>query len=634
MLLIDFEKAFDTVAWSFIEKCLVFYNFKPDIIKWIKVFYTNIKSTIIVNNEPTSWFAIERGCRQGDPASPYIFLLCGEILAHMIRQNNGVKGYMINDKEIRISQYADDTTLFLDGTQESFKNCVHLVLEYAKYSGLAMNFEKTKVVWFGCPNPPNEIYLPHLNFEWNPPKFSILGVEFTTSIENITNVNIEKKLGPMQQEINNWTRRDITPFGKIVVIKTLIVSKIVHILISLPSPSETLVKKINKMLYDFLWDNKPDKVKRKIIIKKLEQGGLAMLDLGIFDKSLKLTWIRRFLKCETKWKDLISSIYPDIHNAWQYGNNYVLKMSKTFENLFWENVLNYYYEFHNKVKVNSIEDIYETSFMYNDSIKIGRKVIANQELMRNGVFLIKHLLQDDNFLNYDSFILKYNVNIDYLTFYSIVQSIKKVFKLEEYEKTNIKLKYQPPLETIMKKKSGASDIYKVFLSFTVQYTGFNKWHQLTDISHDEWLSSFACLKFTTKDTKLRWLQYRILHHILTTNRSVAKYDESQDHLCTFCHKYSETILHLFWSCEKVSSFFDSLSTLINRRCQHVHNFHFDRDLVLFGQSQSIYTDNICNLMIMMAKFFIYRNKVNKSPLNLNAFITEFYQRYSAEKNYL
>ena len=183
----------------------------------------------------------------------------------------------------------------------------------------------------------------------------------------------------------------------------------------------------------------------------------------------------------------------------------------------------------------------------------------------------------------------------------------------------------------MKKKSGASDIYKVFLSFHVQYTGFNKWHQLTDISHEEWLSSFSIMKFTTKDTKLRWLQYRILHHILTTNRSVAKYDESQDHRCTFCNKYSETIQHLFWGCEKVSSFWDSLSTLINRRCQHVHNFHIDRDLVLFGQSQIVYTDNICNLMIMMAKFFIYRSKVNKSLPTLNAFIPEFYQRYSIEK---
>ena len=71
MMLIDFEKAFDTVAWSFIEKCLLFFNFKSNIVDWIKTFYKNIKSTIIVNNTPTKWFSIERGCRQGDPISPY-----------------------------------------------------------------------------------------------------------------------------------------------------------------------------------------------------------------------------------------------------------------------------------------------------------------------------------------------------------------------------------------------------------------------------------------------------------------------------------------------------------------------------------------------------------------------------------
>ena len=124
------------------EKCLSFYNFKNDIKCWIKTFYKNIKSTVIVNNQPTSWFVIERGCRQGDPISPYIFLLCSEILAHMIRQNKDIKGYFVFEKEIKISQYADDTSLFLDGSQKSFETCVHTVMEYAKYSGLAMNLKK------------------------------------------------------------------------------------------------------------------------------------------------------------------------------------------------------------------------------------------------------------------------------------------------------------------------------------------------------------------------------------------------------------------------------------------------------------------------------------------------------------
>ena len=64
LLLIDFEKAFDSVAWSFIEKTLSYYNFKQDIIGWIRTFYNGIKSTIIVTNKPTPWFPIERGCRQ------------------------------------------------------------------------------------------------------------------------------------------------------------------------------------------------------------------------------------------------------------------------------------------------------------------------------------------------------------------------------------------------------------------------------------------------------------------------------------------------------------------------------------------------------------------------------------------
>ena len=87
---------------------------------WIKVFYKNVTSCLIINGKSSSFFNIYRGCRQGDPLSPYIFILCAEILAHLIRKNDNVKGITVNDKE---SQYADDTALILDGSEESLKTC-------------------------------------------------------------------------------------------------------------------------------------------------------------------------------------------------------------------------------------------------------------------------------------------------------------------------------------------------------------------------------------------------------------------------------------------------------------------------------------------------------------------------------
>ena len=92
LLLIDFEKAFDSVSWSFIKKTLSFFRFGPDIKKWIEIYYKNIKSGVVVNAHVSTWFQIQRGCRQGDFLSHYLYLLCAEILAIRIRQSCGITG--------------------------------------------------------------------------------------------------------------------------------------------------------------------------------------------------------------------------------------------------------------------------------------------------------------------------------------------------------------------------------------------------------------------------------------------------------------------------------------------------------------------------------------------------------------
>ena len=118
LLLIDFEKAFDSVSWNFMHKTLQFFDFGNDMKTWIKLLYNGAQLCVIQNGIFSKFFYIGRGCRQGDPVSPYIFNLCVEIMGMMIRQNKDIQGIRIGREKICLLQYADDTAIFLDGTEK------------------------------------------------------------------------------------------------------------------------------------------------------------------------------------------------------------------------------------------------------------------------------------------------------------------------------------------------------------------------------------------------------------------------------------------------------------------------------------------------------------------------------------
>ena len=77
------------------------------------------------------------------------------------------------------------------------------------------------------------------------------------------------------------------------MIKSLALSKINHLILSLPNPSDKIVREIQGMFYKYLWKNGPDKVKRSIVIQNYDKGGMRMVDVENFIYSLKLTWVRR-----------------------------------------------------------------------------------------------------------------------------------------------------------------------------------------------------------------------------------------------------------------------------------------------------------------------------------------------------
>ena len=123
-----------------------------------------------------------------------MFLLCSEILAHIIRKDPDIKGYPINDIEINVSQFADDAFLFLDGSREALQKCISVLLKFSTFSGLKMNLDKTKCIWFGCVRPPENTVLHEVNIEWNPENFTVLGVEYTNDLKEITKINLKTEI--------------------------------------------------------------------------------------------------------------------------------------------------------------------------------------------------------------------------------------------------------------------------------------------------------------------------------------------------------------------------------------------------------------------------------------------------------
>ena len=84
-------------------------------------------------------------------------------------------------------------------------------------------------------------------------------------------------------------KHKLTTIGNITVFKTFILSKLTYLFSVLPNPSSEIIKSLKQQSFEFIWNNKRDKIKRDTLIKPYEEGGLRMVDLNCYVNSLKIT---------------------------------------------------------------------------------------------------------------------------------------------------------------------------------------------------------------------------------------------------------------------------------------------------------------------------------------------------------
>ena len=530
-------------------------------------------SAIVQNNGWLSeFFNLSRGVRQGCPLSPYLFTMCVELLAMKIRNNIYIEGLCINSaEEQKISQYADDTSLSLLYSEKSLKETLHIFNEFELISGLKMNLDKTEIMRIGAIKHSEEKLLPEVKLKWTKGPIKVLGVFVSADHKETLEINYNPKLGKIKQILHIWSQRNVSLLGKILLIKTFAISQLVYLLSVLPSPSNNYFKELEKTLFNFIWNGKPDKMKRTTAIAPLNKGGLNMINIATQNKSLKITWIQRLLdNSNANWKSLVYNQLPDVGEYLWTCNFNKKEVNYAFPKLcnsFWIDVLKAWaeYNFHSP---SNRSEIIKQNIWFNSHITINNKILFYKTWFRAGITIMSDLINNQGqFLVLEELKRKYDINIDFLNYLAFKKAIPtkwlNILLINETENTH---EFIPDIDKVQQlkqvKKKCSRYIYNnlIISEYVIPLDIFNKWTLELNLNLDEtfWLDTCNSIYTSTIATYHKTFYIKYLNRILATNEKLYQMGIIDTNKCSFCNEDTESLSHLFWYCKIIKSFWKKI----------------------------------------------------------------------------
>ncbi|RVW95784.1 LINE-1 retrotransposable element ORF2 protein [Vitis vinifera] len=281
---LDIEKTYDSINWNFLMKVMRKMGFGDRWLKWIWWCISTASFSILVNGVPAGYFSNSRGLRQGDPLSPYLFVLGMEVLSAMLRRavdGGFTSGCSIQGRggmEINVSHllFADDTIIFCEARQDHITYLSWILVWFEAASGLRINLAKSEVI------PVGEVE-----------DIEMLAVELGCKVGTLPSVYLGLPLGAkhkvmamwdgvearMRRRLALWKRQYLSKGGRITLIKSTLASMPIYQL-SLFRMPKLVVKRLEKLQRDFLWgggsmERKIHLINWAVVCTQKESGGLG-----------------------------------------------------------------------------------------------------------------------------------------------------------------------------------------------------------------------------------------------------------------------------------------------------------------------------------------------------------------------
>jgi hypothetical protein len=291
---LDMSKAYDRVEWDYLQAIMMKLGFH---VQWVKLVMECVRSatySILVNGEPKGYITPQRGLRQGDPLSPYLFLLCAEGLSAVLRKAERerlLKGISIYRGGPRVSHlfFADDSIVFCRATNADYVALQNLLTLYANASGQVVNSDKTAL--FFSPNMSQQARNTICSFFGTSPNTQFekyLGL--TPVVGRAKRRAFNEIKDRVWRRLQGWKEKLLSQAGREVLIKAVIQAIPTYAMSCFKFPVG-LCEEFCSMANRFWWGQKRGEKKihwlgKQKLCRLKSEGGIGFRDLKLFNKAL------------------------------------------------------------------------------------------------------------------------------------------------------------------------------------------------------------------------------------------------------------------------------------------------------------------------------------------------------------
>lgn len=552
ILKLDFEKAFDTVNWEFLMATMRRMNFAEEWIKWIKAILESARVSILVNGAPTREFSPGRGLRQGDPLSPLLYNLVGEVLSSMLKEAacNGIfRGIQMKNTAQQLThlQFADDTIIFVEDSVESIEGVKKVLQCFQLISGLKINFEKSEILAHKTCRETQLKGAKVLGCQIGSWPMKYLGVPIGFSCKR--KVFWEPLVKNFKRKLAQWKAESLNQAGRLILVKAVMDNLPIYWL-NLHKIPTSVCERLERIRRDFIWGhiNAKDNTRRKLhltkwgnICKPKEQGGLGLVPIRVKNQALLGKWSYRWEKeRHRKWNIWIRDKYS-CTNSDSMGEG--LKDKKMSDSL----------EAMALAAEQSIftQSVRERKYIW--KVGNGQQVLFWEDCWLEDMPLMQRFKK------------LYNLsNLKELTIESFVQLWRSPASLEVYA-------WSRPLREWEKEERNKLEqiIVKIKLSSAEDTL-------IWKVSRGNFSVKQATLALMPSSEKLQWtfiwklkvpnkiklFQWKVHMNILPTKkflseRGLVLQDRSS---CIFCNKHEETVYHILQECQFTTSLWGMVCT--------------------------------------------------------------------------